>query len=63
MPEWLHKELVKLANKKGLKGKEKDAYVYGTLDKYEKASEKTHKKALKKALKMQEVIKCLPSCK
>jgi len=52
MPEWLHKELVKLANKKGLKGKEKDAYVYGTLDKYEKASEKTHKKALKKALKM-----------
>ena len=52
MPEWLHKELVKVADKKGLKGKEKDAYVYGTLDKYETASEKTHKKALKKALKM-----------
>lgn len=52
MPEWLHKELKQLANKKGLKGKERNAYIYGTLNKYEEASKKTHKNALKKALKM-----------
>jgi len=35
MPEWLHKKLKRQARKKGLKGKRKDAYVYGTMSKYE----------------------------
>jgi|TARA_R100000353_G_scaffold64652_1_gene50491 hypothetical protein len=33
MPERLEKSLMARANKMGLKGKEKDAYVYGTLTK------------------------------
>lgn len=33
MPKALEKELKKEANKKGLKGERKDAYVYGTLRK------------------------------
>jgi hypothetical protein len=33
MPKKLEDKLVKEADKEGLKGKEKDAYVYGTLRK------------------------------
>lgn len=36
MPKKVHKSLVKSANKKGLKGERKNAYVYGTLRKIEK---------------------------
>ena len=42
MPKKLHEELEKEARKKGLTGKKKDAYVYGTLNKIEK--EKKRKK-------------------
>ena len=31
MPKSLHKKLNKQANKKGLKGNQNDAYVYGTM--------------------------------
>ena len=40
MPEWLHKQLAKSAAKLGLKGKKKDAYIYSTLQKYEKRKER-----------------------
>jgi len=33
MPKKLHRKLEKQARKKGLKGKRKDAYVYGTMQK------------------------------
>jgi hypothetical protein len=36
MPKKLHKKLSKQATKKGLKGKRKKAYVYGTLKKAKK---------------------------
>jgi len=36
MPKKLHDKLEREAKKKGLKGKRKNAYVYGTLDKIEK---------------------------
>lgn len=35
MPKCFHKKLEKQARKKGLKGKRKDAYVYGTMNKLE----------------------------
>ena len=50
MPEWLHKQLAENARKKGLKGKSKDAYIYGTLQKYESQKALARKKALKKRL-------------
>ena len=37
MPKKLHKLLEKSARKKGLKGKAKDRYVYGTLKKIKKS--------------------------
>ena len=40
MPEWLHEELAKNAAKKGLKGEQKNAYIYGTLQKYEKSKQR-----------------------
>lgn len=36
MPKIIHDRLVREAAKKGLKGKRKDAYVYGTLNKIAK---------------------------
>ena len=36
MPKKLHKALSKSANKKGLTGKQKDAYIYGSMKKIEK---------------------------
>ena len=33
MPKKLHRELNEQARKKGLKGKARDAYVYGTMNK------------------------------
>ena len=36
MPKALHEKLEKQARKKGLKGKRKKAYVYGTMNKVEK---------------------------
>jgi len=36
MPKKMEEALKKEANKKGLKGKKKDAYIYGTLAKYDK---------------------------
>lgn len=40
MPKALHSKLEKTAKKKGLTGKRKDAYVYGTMSKVEKAKKK-----------------------
>jgi hypothetical protein len=40
MPKKIHKALEKQAEKQGLKGARKDAYVYGTLNKIEKKSKK-----------------------
>lgn len=40
MPKELHDKLVRHANKKGLKGKRKKAYVFGTLDKIQKNKDK-----------------------
>ena len=37
MPIKLEKALIKSANKKGLKGERKDAYVWGTMNKIKKA--------------------------
>lgn len=36
MPKKMHKRLEKQAKKKGLKGKRKKAYVYGTLNRRKK---------------------------
>jgi hypothetical protein len=36
MPKAIHDKLARQAKKKGLKGKRRDAYVYGTLNKIEK---------------------------
>ncbi len=36
MPKALHDKLAKEAQKKGLKGKKKNAFVFGTLNKIEK---------------------------
>jgi len=36
MPKELHKKLAKAARKKGLKGKRKKAYIYGTMNKRRK---------------------------
>ena len=47
MPKKMEKSLKKSAAKKGLKGERKDAYVYGTMNKIEKAK-KAKKKAPKK---------------
>ena len=50
MPTKLEKDLKKAANKKGLKGARKDAYVYGTLRKtgwkppHERQTKKTGRK-------------------
>ena len=35
MPKWLHDKLNRQARKRGLTGKRKDAYVYGTMNKIE----------------------------
>ncbi len=40
MPKKLHNRLARQAAKKGLKGERKDAYVYGTMKKVEKAKGK-----------------------
>lgn len=37
MPKKLHDALARQANRKGLTGKRKAAYVYGTMNKVEKA--------------------------
>lgn len=34
MPEWLEKQLAREADKKGLTGKRKQAYIYGGLRRY-----------------------------
>lgn len=36
MPKKVHEKLKRQANKKGLKGKQKNAYIYGTLAKIDK---------------------------
>lgn len=36
MPKKIEEKLIKEAKKKGLKGKRRDAYIYGTLKKIEK---------------------------
>jgi len=40
MPKALHDKLKRQGKKKGLKGKRLDAYVYGTMQRIEKAKEK-----------------------
>ena len=40
MPKKLHRKLERQAKKKGLKGKRKKAYVYGTMKKVEKRRKK-----------------------
>lgn len=44
MPKWLHNKLKKQASKQGLTGERKDAYVYGTLNKYEKSKKRKKSK-------------------
>jgi hypothetical protein len=44
MPKKLHDKLEREARKKKLKGKRKDAYVYGTLNKIEEEKKKKRKK-------------------
>jgi hypothetical protein len=44
MPRKAHRALEKEAQKKGLKGERKNAYIYGTLNKIEKAKKKRRKK-------------------
>jgi len=46
MPKWLHEDLIRKAKKLKLKGERKDAYIYGTLGKYEK-----RKKAIRKEMR------------
>jgi hypothetical protein len=36
MPKWLHDKLARGAKKKGLKGKDAGAYIYGTMAEIEK---------------------------
>jgi hypothetical protein len=49
MPKKVHDKLVREAKKKGLTGKRKDAYVYGTLNKIEgKPSSKKKPRSKKK---------------
>ena len=36
MPKEIHNKLAKQARKMGMKGKKKDAYIYGTLNKLKK---------------------------
>lgn len=43
-PKKLHNKLEKEAEKKGLKGKKKDAYIYGALRKIEEKEKKKKKK-------------------
>ena len=43
MPKKLHDKLERQARKKGYKGKRKDAYVYGTMNKIEKRKKKKKK--------------------
>lgn len=40
MPKKLHEKLERQARKEGITGKRKDAYVYGTMAKIEKAKKK-----------------------
>jgi len=40
MPKKLHDKLRREAKKKGLTGKRKDAYIYGTLEKAKKGKKK-----------------------
>lgn len=47
MPKELHKNLEKRANKIGLKGERKDAYIYGTMQKVEKTKDQKHVKKSK----------------
>lgn len=42
MPKAMHDALEKTARKKGLKGKEKAAYIYGTLNKVDHEKKKKH---------------------
>jgi len=43
MPKKLHDALKRSARKKGLTGKRRDAYIYGTLSKHEKRKKKGKK--------------------
>lgn len=43
MPKALHRKLTRQANKKGLKGKRRNAYVYGTMSKIEKLTRNASK--------------------
>lgn len=48
MPKALHDKLARQANKEGLKGDRKNAYVYGTLSKIEaKSGKKNSKRQMK----------------
>jgi hypothetical protein len=40
MPKELHRRLARQARKKGLKGKRKKRYIYGTMNKIEKRKKK-----------------------
>jgi len=49
MPKWRHNQLSRSAEKKGLKGDRKNAYIYSVLNKYEKAHSGSAKKARQSA--------------
>jgi len=47
MPKELHRKLARAADKQGLKGKEKRAYVYGTMTRIKKKKPKKREKRKK----------------
>lgn len=46
MPKKVERSLKKMARKKGLKGERMKAYVYGTMDKIEKARKRKRNKSV-----------------
>jgi len=40
MPKALHRKLARQATKQGLRGERRDAYIYGTMNKIEKAKKR-----------------------
>ncbi len=47
MPKKLHERLEREADKKGLRGERRNAYIYGTLAKVEKKEHSSRKKSKK----------------
>ena len=50
MPKELHDKLARLAKKRGLTGERRDAYVYGTMNRLKKTTNREIKQAARKRL-------------